>query len=42
MISGTLILPLNEIVVVFPGFSHKPDNFLDFERLLNDILACAD
>jgi hypothetical protein len=29
----------NELVVVVPGFSHRPDNGMDFDRLLKDILA---
>jgi len=36
------IMPSHDIVVVVLGFSHKPDNSLDFDRLLKDILACTD
>jgi len=32
------ILPSNELVVVVLGFSHRPDNALDFDGLLRDIL----
>ncbi len=32
------ILPSNDLVVVVLGFSHKPDNSLDFDTLLKDIL----
>ena len=33
------ILPSNDLVVVILGFSHKPDNEMDLDRLLRDILG---
>lgn len=33
------ILPSNDMVVVILGFSHKPDNEMDLDRLLRDILG---
>ncbi len=33
------ILPSNDLVIVVLGFSHRPDNGMDFDRLLKDILA---
>jgi hypothetical protein len=32
------ILPSQELIVVVLGFSHKPDNEMDLDRLLKDIL----
>jgi len=33
------ILPSNDLVIVILGFSHKPDNEMDLDRLLRDILG---
>jgi hypothetical protein len=33
------IIPSKDLVVVVLGFSHKPENDLDFDRLLGDILG---
>jgi CubicO group peptidase (beta-lactamase class C family) len=33
------IIPSKDLVVVVLGFSHKPENELDFDRLLGDILG---
>jgi CubicO group peptidase (beta-lactamase class C family) len=33
------ILPSNDLVVVILGFSHKPDNEMDLDKLLGDILG---
>jgi hypothetical protein len=33
------IIPSRDLVVVVLGFSHKPDNDLDADRLLKDIIA---
>lgn len=36
------IIPSRDLVVVVLGFSHKPDDGLDSDRLLGDILAALD
>jgi CubicO group peptidase (beta-lactamase class C family) len=33
------ILPSNDLIIVVLGFSHRPDNGMDFDRLLKDILS---
>lgn len=33
------ILPSNDLIIVVLGFSHRPDNGMDFDRLLKDILG---
>ncbi len=33
------IMPSQQLIVVVLGFSHKPDNTLDFDSLLRDIIG---